>query len=309
MSSRPVFKGSIAGMTMISSKARISDIADKRGAALSRQAERLLRQLAEPANYAVSDPTDDASVIVRCARDGVSLGGGRFALAAARELRRRDLVTEAAAGSRRSFRISEAGRARLRRDDAPAEHAFAAQHLDLAEERIELDGRKQAVTLNAAESPLDWLRRRKGVDGEPLIDAASHQAGERLRRDLTFAAMLPRVTANWSAAAAADKTRGAPRDAAAATDVAVAARQRVTRALDAVGGDFADLLIDLCGFLKGFEQIERERGWPARSGKVVARLALGRLAEHYGLARAAHGPGRSRGIRSWREACAPELVQ
>lgn len=294
---------------MISTKARIAHIATKRRQALTRSAERLLRQLAEPGRYAVTDPTDEAFVILRCARDGVSLGGGRFTLAAARELRRRDLVGESAAGTRRSFRISEAGLARLRREDALAGHAFAAQHLELAEERIELDGRKQAVTMNAAESPLDWLRRRKGADGEPLIDAACHEAGERLRRDLTFAAMLPRVTANWSAEAAADKARGAPRDPAAATDLAVAARQRATRALDAVGGDFADLLIDLCGFLKGFEQIERERSWPARSGKVVARLALARLADHYGLARAAQGPHRSRAIRAWREACAPELVQ
>jgi hypothetical protein len=108
------------------------------------------------------------------------------------------------------------------------------------------------------------------------------------------------VTANWDAAVS-DKARGAPPDPASATDVAIAARQRVGRALDAVGSDFADLLIDLCGFLKGLAEIERERCWPARSGKVVARLALARLADHYGLAREARGPVRSRGITAWRD--------
>jgi hypothetical protein len=286
------------------------------GELLSREATRLMSGLAEPGAYAAADPLEEGALVLRRERAGVSLGGGRFSMAAVEELLRRDLI-EPVEGRRPAFRLSDAGLARLKRQEAvdaadcgpEADLAFAAQHRDLVTERIAVEGRRSAVVLNACESPLEWLRRRKDAAGRPLIDAACHEAGERLRRDLTLAAMLPRVTASWDAAVA-DKARGAPRDpATAATETAVAARQRVGRALDAVGSDLADLLIDLCGFLKGFAAIERERGWPARSAKVVARLALSRLAEHYGLSREAHGPLRSRGICSWRDIAEAQLLE
>src|SRR3954454_11768887 len=242
------------------------------GLDLSREATRLLRALEGGGSYAIADPVVEGTVIVRQESAGVSLGGGRFPISAAGELVRRDLVESSRAGAGRRFRISRVGVARRRRKTAPPDLAFPAQHQDLVQARIAFEGRSAAVTLDASESPLDWLRRRKDASGAPLIDEACHQAGERLRLDLTLAAMLPRVTAKWDAAVA-DKARGAPRDPASSTDSAVAARQRVVRALEAVGSDFADLLIDLCGFLTGLAEIERARDWPVRSGKVIARLA------------------------------------
>jgi hypothetical protein len=58
-------------------------------------------------------------------------------------------------------------------------------------------------------------------------------------------------------------------------------------------------MLDACGFLKRFEIIESERGWPPRSGKVVLRLALAQLARNYGLAAHAQGPARARHLRHW----------
>ncbi|MEJ1937740.1 DUF6456 domain-containing protein, partial [Nostoc sp. NIES-2111] len=192
--------------------------------------------------------------------------------------------------------------ARLRREAASSgragealrDHVFRAQHLDLEPDDSPAGG-GATLLRNAAESPLAWLRGRKGPTGAALIDEACFAAGERLRADLTRAAMLPRVTSDWSGIGAS----GGARSPAEATDAMLAARQRVTKALDAVGSDFAGLLVDVCGFLKGMEQVEKERGWPARSAKVVLGLALGRLAEHYGYAREARGPARSRGVRAW----------
>jgi Domain of unknown function (DUF6456) len=105
--------------------------------------------------------------------------------------------------------------------------------------------------------------------------------------------ITPRTTSNWSAPIA-QGARGQA-GAAAIADVIVAARQQVRHALDAAGPEFAGLLVDVCCFLKGLEEVERERAWPPRSAKVVLQLGLDRLARHYGLAAQARGPA----IRTW----------
>lgn len=163
---------------------------------------------------------------------------------------------------------------------------------------VDETGDARIVQVNAAESPLGWLRRRRGRDGKPLVDAAEFAAGERLRADFTRSQMMPRVTANWSAAIAQGRRDGAG-GISDLTDAALAARMRVEKALDAVGQELAGVLLDFCCFLKGIEEIERERLWPPRSAKLVLKIALGSLARHYGLSRTASGPGRSAGIRHW----------
>jgi hypothetical protein len=261
------------------------------GTTLGRAAERLLAGLGRDGAYAFPDPLDPATLILRAGATGVSLGAGRFPAEAARSLVAADLAEER--GPRRHLVLSAAGRARLRRQGAEPETGYRAQHLELTEER---DGPVRRLR-DAAESPIAWMVRRRGSDGQPLLDAASFEAGERLRRDLTTAQMTPRMGVDWGAA----RVDGSgPRDPASASDAVVAARQRVRAALDAVGGELSGLLIDLCGHLMGLERIEAERRWPARSAKVVARIALARLAAHYGLERQATGPETAR-MRLWRE--------
>jgi Domain of unknown function (DUF6456) len=55
---------------------------------------------------------------------------------------------------------------------------------------------------------------------------------------------------------------------------------------------------DICCFLKGLEDIERERAWPPRTGKIVLQLALERIARHYGFAVQAHGRAKAP-LRIW----------
>lgn len=267
------------------------------GDSLTREARRLLGTLGQAETWAFVDPTDPSSVLIHRRRGGVSVGAGRFAAASADALVREDLACwQQAASGRRTLQLSSAGEAHLRRMSTPdADLAFLHQHRETVVASVETATGTTRVRIDTEESPLDWLRRRRDRNGEPMIDETAYQAGERLRTDIMLAGLLPGVTARWDGM---PKT-GGPASPGEATDRMVAARQRLRHAFDAVGGDFSDLLLDLCGFLKGLEQIERERQWPARSAKVVVRLALGRLAEHYGIESTARGPAASRGIRAW----------
>ena len=186
---------------------------------------------------------------------------------------------------RKSTTASAQGRAEV--------DGFRASHLALAERDIMTAEGLARVTMDDSESPLAWLARRKGRDGRTLISAEQFVSGERLRADFTRGNLTPRITSNWGAPTGCSGGGGAGE----MTDLVVAARQRVQLALEACGPEFSGILLDVCCFLRGLEDVERERGWPLRSAKVVLQLALDRLARHYGLApRTAEAKPR---LRSW----------
>lgn len=170
---------------------------------------------------------------------------------------------------------------------------FRAQHFDLAEKEIGgIDGMVR-VLVNESESPLAWLASRKGRNGRTMISSEQFIAGERLRADFTKAHLTPRVTTSWTMPTGKSGFSGGPDP----TDMNVAARQRVRNAMEACGPELSGVLLDVCCFLRGLEDVERERGWPQRCAKVVLQLGLDRLARHYGLA--AELRGQDTRIRAW----------
>ena len=154
---------------------------------------------------------------------------------------------------------------------------------------------RRRVTVNHDESPLAWLRRRKDAQRPADDRRREFAAGERLRADYERAQLMPRVTANWTAAVAGKRRSGEQRHRRPDRSRRSRARRRVEAALKSLEPEMANLAVDFCCFLKGLEQIERERQWPARSAKVVLRLALAALARHYGLSTRARGPAVRRG--------------
>jgi hypothetical protein len=185
--------------------------------------------------------------------------------------RRAGLIEKLPDGS--GWRLSQKGRELVRRLVSGG----------LARDVIAPDGLRPGHDLD--ESPLAWLRRRRRKDGLALISDEQFLAGERLRADFTFAQLGPRVTANWDFANGATNgsRRGAAGEGVDMADNVIAAGERVRSALRAVGPELAGTLIDVCCFLKGLEELERDTGWPQRSAKVVLELALTSLARHYGL--------------------------
>lgn len=245
---------------------------------------RALRCLADPQMRLDFDCEFDGTrrrvILTRAARDATRSTIMILPWAVFDKMRSDGLIAKNGAGD---WRISTAGHAWVRRR-AAAHDSHQAQHRVIQRRDIEVDGTRRPASVNLAESPLAWLCSRRGRDGKPLLSEWQFQAGERLRRDFTTAQMTPRVTSSWNAAPDRSRRRsGEPGGGAELLDHVVAARARVRKALAAVGPELSGVLLDVCCFLKGIEEIERENRWPARSAKLVLQIALSKLARVYGM--------------------------
>lgn len=155
---------------------------------------------------------------------------------------------------------------------------FAAQHRDVTKSN---DPESKAATVNQAESPLARLARSRGSGQVPWLSRSQLLTGERLRSDFEFAQLQPKITASWDLSRTAQAARSGQADDRTLSERGFDARRRLNAALDAVGPELSGVLLDVCCFLKGLEQVEAERGWPRRSAKVVLRTALDALDRHY----------------------------
>lgn len=187
------------------------------------------------------------------------------------------------------YRLASDGRAtlaRLQGLSAPPSEAssFAvAKAIRVRRDFPNKSGRIERKTVNLGESPLGWLSRRSGADGKRLLEPHHVEAGEKLRADFERGQLGPHVTQNWTALLAPvdTGTPGPGRDLPAS---AAEARRRVREALSSLGPDLSDAAFRVCCFGIGMEILERDQGWPARSGKAILKIALERLAVFYRLA-------------------------
>jgi hypothetical protein len=160
------------------------------------------------------------------------------------------------------------------------EEGFAAQHGEIEQVGMVVEGTRQTVRRNLSESPLGTVARLKDKDGSAFLPEAAVEAGERLLADFTRGQLQPKITASWDPrlSTRAAGGRGGQADVA---DSAIDARRRFGAAVDAMGPELSGVAVDVCCFAKGLELVERERQWPARSAKLMLRTALLALGRHY----------------------------
>ena len=165
----------------------------------------------------------------------------------------------------------------------PRKAAAAKTHIDprpLVERRVHEPGEgrrtNRTVTLNLAESPLSWLHSRGHLTDRQLL------AGEKLRGDYEAAAMGPQVTMRWENVPECRRKRSAP-SGLNRTERMLSAKARFDGALAALGPDLADIAWRVICAGETMPVAEREMAWPVRSGKLVLRIALDRLAGFYRL--------------------------
>lgn len=142
------------------------------------------------------------------------------------------------------------------------------------------DGGRRQVKVNLGESPIVWLARRKDAAGNPWLTVAEILAAERLRETFECAGLIGRLTMDWTARprrGAGGAVRFDPMERA------LHARESAAAALDAAGPEGRGLLLRMCCGGSALEAAERELGLRRRTGKLVLKAALGRLARHYRL--------------------------
>ena len=257
-------------------------------AKISREARRILRRLCETGAFLLISPQMDVAAVFK---DQASGRPNRIAVVdreIAHAFALKEWITGEQVGRVGRYSITSIGRKALKRMLAEDREqrtedpsAFQEQHKVFAEREVRVEGSKvKTLRFNLAESPLTLLARKKDKTGGFYLSEELLAAGERLREDFEQAQLGPRVAQNWDRFLTGGGTSWNLDSACSGPS---GARDRVSNALHALGPGLADVALRVCCFLEGLEKSEKRLGWSARSGKVVLKIALQRLADHYGI--------------------------
>lgn len=156
---------------------------------------------------------------------------------------------------------------------------FTRQHQRLVQRTVVVNGRRENHQVNIGDTAIGWLVGRKDRHGNPYITAEMLESALRFQSDCELAGFGRIATSDPTASPPGRHRRLSelPDPSSQSLD----ARRRVDRISRDLGPSLADLLIRTCCFGEGLEQIESANAWPRRSGKLVLKIALERLASHY----------------------------
>jgi hypothetical protein len=283
------------GLSKETSDMDASDVGVMPGIAeIEREGLRILRRLAEPGTVLAVAREMEMGVVVRDIGDGAP--PQRVAVVAraiAEAMALKDWIgCETPEARVARYRITGTGRGALKMLMAAAENRAQG----FAESQTALSGNSDDPNLRhmrtaLAESPLAGLARRNDKDGQPFLSRTLVGVAERLREDFELANTGPQDFAQWERVLDAAAGEGvALVGPTAGSTGARAAHDRVQAALTDLGPGLADVALRCCCFLEGLEALEKRMGWSARSGKIVLRIALQRLQQHYLRTQGKYGP-------------------
>ena len=261
-------------------------------ARIDQEARRVLRRLCEQGAVMAAARAMETAVVVRVTPEGEQIRTAVLGRDVAQAMALKGWISCADPDGRIvRYVITNAGRAALRRltaeeenravglGDAPSQPEDAAWDIEGAQQG------RAGFRNPAQESPLVGLARRRDKDGKPFLSRKLVTAGEQLREDYELVEAAHGGFAGWD-----DLLRGQPVGDTALSKGAAAAQSRIGAALAELGPGLGDVALRCCCFLEGLEQTEKTMGWSARSGKIVLRIALERLARHYAATQGPLGP-------------------
>ena len=267
---------------------------------IEREARRILRRLCEKGAFLAVAPTMEKAVVLREVVPGRQ---NRIAVVdrdVAHAFALQEWIGCDKAGKIACYTITAVGRAALKRllteervgrgadasGFAEAQSPFQEQHRFFAERTVMADdgsGERQAA-LQPRREPAVGARAQARQGRRGLPDRRADRGGRAAARGLRAGA--DGAAGHAELGAVPDRRRHARRGRAGRgpAEGPQDARVRVAKAMEALGPGLSDIVFRICCFLEGLETAEKRLGWSARSGKVVLKIALERLAAHYQLA-------------------------
>ncbi|WGI20676.1 DUF6456 domain-containing protein [Amylibacter sp. IMCC11727] len=257
----------------------------------SAEEKTLLRRMAETGAMLVVSKGLKKAVVMRANADGKRTRTAVVDACLAGTSVIKDWLRCSQTGHISLYEITDVGRSALKRaiaEDtikgrtptgfAEGPSVFSEQHKDWGERSVrDDDGVTRKKRVNLRESPLTTLARKKDKNGRAFLSSELIEAGDRLREDFELSQMGPRVGQNWERFL----TGGQRGNFGSGDGGSTVAQDRLHAALEALGPGLGDIAMRCCCFLEGLEIAEKRMGWSARSGKIVLRIALQRLRQHY----------------------------
>jgi len=251
---------------------------------LKKAAGTVLQELSEPGAVLAFAKDMEKAVVVRDLLDGSTQRTAVVDRPVAQAMALKDWISCKSPGRISRYQITASGRVELAKILADASNSatgFAEAQTGFEVEptnNVAASGARR-VRFSTHENPVAVLARRKDKEGQPFLATDLVAASERLREDFELSQLGTAVTQNWDRFLTAGATNSA--GAGSGYGHSQDANDRLQAALGMLGEGLSDVALRCCCHQEGMESVEKRLGWPARSGKVVLRIALIKLREYY----------------------------